>query len=159
MFRDRHFICRDRPRACLLAALRGSARWNPRITCATSFCGMRIGQVWPTASKFECPLLISNCSANSPPCAHSCRARGSRRSPANLLPLPSDVVTRMKTGFAVPTAAWMDAVAAAYQPPSSPAPEAKGLVSRRSSRVVLHGTDTSSCVDFYRDELPHQFSD
>src|SRR5207249_1428664 len=59
------------------------------------------------------------------------------------LPLQDEVVTRIKTGFSVPTAAWMDAAAGALQVPPSSAPEAKGLVSRRWSRLVLGGPTLS----------------
>jgi asparagine synthase (glutamine-hydrolysing) len=55
-------------------------------------------------------------------------------------PLPEALVHRAKTGFGVPTGAWM---AAASQPGKSPegVREAKGLVSRRWSRVVLAGAN------------------
>jgi asparagine synthase (glutamine-hydrolysing) len=51
-------------------------------------------------------------------------------------PLPEAVVSRAKSGFTVPTGAWM---ATASQPakPSEAKRETKGLVSRRWSRVVL----------------------
>jgi asparagine synthase (glutamine-hydrolysing) len=51
-------------------------------------------------------------------------------------PLPEAVVNRAKTGFVVPTGAWMSA-ASEHGKPSDGAREAKGLVSRRWSRVVL----------------------
>jgi asparagine synthase (glutamine-hydrolysing) len=51
-------------------------------------------------------------------------------------PLPEAVVSRAKTGFGVPTGAWM---AAASQLEPTGAREPKGLVSRRWSRVVLTG--------------------
>jgi asparagine synthase (glutamine-hydrolysing) len=54
-------------------------------------------------------------------------------------PLPDDIVMRAKTGFGVPTGAWM-ASAAARQ---SGVFEPKGLVSRRWSRVVLAGADNA----------------
>ena len=56
------------------------------------------------------------------------------------LPLPADVITRAKTGFGIPTAAWMNAAAAAATPASGRTPEPKGLVSRRWSRLVLAAT-------------------
>ena len=52
-------------------------------------------------------------------------------------PLPEAVVTRAKTGFSVPTGAWMSA--ASHGKPLDGAREPKGLVSRRWSRVVLAG--------------------
>jgi asparagine synthase (glutamine-hydrolysing) len=52
-------------------------------------------------------------------------------------PLPDDIVMRAKTGFGVPTGAWM-ASASARQ---AAGVEPKGLVSRRWSRVVLAGSD------------------
>jgi asparagine synthase (glutamine-hydrolysing) len=53
-------------------------------------------------------------------------------------PLPEAVETRAKTGFSVPTGAWMSA-ASQHGKPSGVAREPKGLVSRRWSRVVLAG--------------------
>src|SRR5262249_52697443 len=52
------------------------------------------------------------------------------------LPLPQKILARSKTGFGVPTGAWMSA---ACQPGSANAcmREPKGLVSRRWSKVVL----------------------
>ena len=35
--------------------------WNPRIICATSFCGMRIGPAWRIASKFVCRWSTRRC--------------------------------------------------------------------------------------------------
>jgi asparagine synthase (glutamine-hydrolysing) len=49
-------------------------------------------------------------------------------------PLPEAVVSRAKTGFTVPTGAWL-AKASQHGKPSES--ERKGLVSRRWSRVVL----------------------
>jgi asparagine synthase (glutamine-hydrolysing) len=54
------------------------------------------------------------------------------------VPLPEAVVARAKTGFSVPTGAWMSA-ASQYAKPSEGAREPKGQVSRRWSRVVLAG--------------------
>jgi asparagine synthase (glutamine-hydrolysing) len=51
-------------------------------------------------------------------------------------PLPEAVVHRAKTGFGVPTGAWL-AAASRHGKPSECVREAKGLVSRRWSRVVL----------------------
>lgn len=51
-------------------------------------------------------------------------------------PLPEVVVNRAKTGFAVPTGAWM-AAASQRGKPSKGLRESRGLVSRRWSRVVL----------------------
>jgi len=50
-------------------------------------------------------------------------------------PLPHEVVMRRKTGFAVPTAAWMAKMA--RTPSASRASISKGLVSREWSKVVL----------------------
>ena len=59
---------------------------------------------------------------------------------APTVPLPAATITRAKTGFAVPTGAWMNAAtgkaAAAARGRSF---ETKGLISRRWSRTVLHG--------------------
>ncbi|MGA7792983.1 MAG: asparagine synthase (glutamine-hydrolyzing) [Candidatus Acidiferrales bacterium] len=59
---------------------------------------------------------------------------------APTVPLPSEIVSRAKTGFGVPTGAWMNA-AAWEGPVRSPVrgPDAKGVVSRRWSRTVLDG--------------------
>ena len=56
------------------------------------------------------------------------------------VPLPSEIVAREKTGFAVPTGAWMNAAAskAAVAVQGRPL-EAGGLMSRHWSQTVLHG--------------------
>lgn len=54
--------------------------------------------------------------------------------PAN--PLPAEVVARAKTGFAVPTGAWLADSASSARAPAA-ASESKGLTSRRWSRGVL----------------------
>jgi hypothetical protein len=51
------------------------------------------------------------------------------------LAVPNEIVNRAKTGFAVPTRAWMDAAAGANR--LGTVYEPKGLVSRRWARVVL----------------------
>jgi asparagine synthase (glutamine-hydrolysing) len=53
-------------------------------------------------------------------------------------PLPKEIVTRAKTGFGVPTSAWMNAAAGEDSVPGGRASEAKGLVSRRWLRAVLN---------------------
>jgi asparagine synthase (glutamine-hydrolysing) len=54
------------------------------------------------------------------------------------LSLPDKIVMRAKTGFWVPTGAWMATVAGG--PAARPNAASKGLVSRRWSRVVLAGS-------------------
>jgi asparagine synthase (glutamine-hydrolysing) len=54
-------------------------------------------------------------------------------------PLPTATVLRAKTGFGVPTGAWMSISAAGPLGPTASRPENKGLVSRRWSRKVLNG--------------------
>ena len=54
-------------------------------------------------------------------------------------PLPTEIATRSKTGFNVPTGAWMNTAADEALGPTGSAPGAKGLVSRRWSRAVLNG--------------------
>jgi len=54
-------------------------------------------------------------------------------------PLPSEIVTRAKTGFNVPTGAWMNKAANEGLGPRAGTLETKGLVSRRWSRTVLNG--------------------
>lgn len=54
--------------------------------------------------------------------------------------LPEEIVTRAKTGFGVPTGAWMNAATSkAVVAVQSRALEARGLMSRRWSQAVLHG--------------------
>jgi asparagine synthase (glutamine-hydrolysing) len=55
------------------------------------------------------------------------------------VPLSDEVLSRAKTGFAVPTGTWMDAAAGLAPPSIDKIQEGKGLVSRRWSRVVLGG--------------------
>jgi len=57
---------------------------------------------------------------------------------APTVPLPNEIVSRAKSGFGVPTGAWMNAAAGKGSGPIGRAPEAKGLVSRRWSRAVLN---------------------
>jgi asparagine synthase (glutamine-hydrolysing) len=52
-------------------------------------------------------------------------------------PLPKDILARAKTGFGVPTAAWMGAVAGQPRQLRDRVPDRKGLISRRWSRFVL----------------------
>jgi asparagine synthase (glutamine-hydrolysing) len=52
-------------------------------------------------------------------------------------PLPSEVVTRAKSGFGVPTGAWMNAATGKGSDLTDLATESKGLTSRRWSRAVL----------------------
>jgi len=59
------------------------------------------------------------------------------RSPA--VPLREETVIRTKTGFGVPTSAWMDAFATRATHSTIREPDNKGLVSRRWSRIVLNG--------------------
>jgi len=58
---------------------------------------------------------------------------------APVVPLPNEIVTRAKSGFSVPTGDWMNAAAGEGSRPIERAAEARGLVSRRWSRVVLNG--------------------
>ena len=60
-------------------------------------------------------------------------------------PLPNEIVSRAKTGFGVPTGAWMDAVARAGRLSTDGVHETKGLMSRRWSRVVLAGLAIEPC--------------
>jgi asparagine synthase (glutamine-hydrolysing) len=54
--------------------------------------------------------------------------------------LPEEIVARAKTGFGVPTGAWMNAASIKAAVPIKGRPlEAKGLMSRRWSQTVLHG--------------------
>jgi asparagine synthase (glutamine-hydrolysing) len=55
------------------------------------------------------------------------------------IPLPNEIVTRAKTGFSVPTSAWMNAAANEGSPQTDRTPETKGLLSRRWLHAVLNG--------------------
>jgi asparagine synthase (glutamine-hydrolysing) len=66
---------------------------------------------------------------------------------APTVPLPNEIVTRAKTGFAVPTGAWMNAAAGKISGSIGRVPDIKGLVSRRWSRTVLNGASTSGQVE------------
>jgi len=58
-------------------------------------------------------------------------------------PLPNEIVCRAKTGFGVPTGAWMNALDIAT-PSVNGASETKGLVSRRWAQMVLAGPTRNS---------------
>ncbi|HUU25357.1 MAG TPA: asparagine synthase (glutamine-hydrolyzing) [Methyloceanibacter sp.] len=58
---------------------------------------------------------------------------------APTVPLPAEIMRRGKTGFGVPTAAWMNAIAGAAGLTVSNLPETKGLASRQWSRVAFAG--------------------
>ena len=60
------------------------------------------------------------------------------------LPLPEELVTRAKTGFAVPTGAWMARTADIG--PADAGQRPKGLVSRDWSRIVLSALTTSNAA-------------
>ncbi len=60
------------------------------------------------------------------------------------LPLPDEIVARAKTGFGVPTGAWMNAAVAGTSDAVGRAPETKGLASRRWSRAVLKSASAAS---------------
>ena len=55
-------------------------------------------------------------------------------------PLPEEIMARAKTGFGVPTGAWMNAVARDTKRAGT---ESKGVVSRHWSRTVLRGVDAA----------------
>jgi asparagine synthase (glutamine-hydrolysing) len=59
-------------------------------------------------------------------------------------PVPSEIVTRAKSGFGVPTGAWMNDVLGKGSEPREFISESKGLVSRRWSRAVLNGAVPTS---------------
>src|SRR5262249_28137217 len=52
--------------------------------------------------------------------------------------LPDEILARRKSGFAVPTGAWMNAAANENAYTKQAAPQAAGLVSRRWSQTVMH---------------------
>jgi asparagine synthase (glutamine-hydrolysing) len=54
-------------------------------------------------------------------------------------PLPNEVLTRAKSGFGVPTGAWLNAAASEASGTVGPKVEPKGIVSRRWSQAVLNG--------------------
>ncbi len=53
---------------------------------------------------------------------------------APTLPLPDEIVARAKTGFGVPTGAWMDTAAGAPQLPTGRTKETKGSASQMVAR-------------------------
>lgn len=55
------------------------------------------------------------------------------------IPLPEEILTRGKTGFGVPTGAWMDAATRGVSSFNGRETHTKGQVSRRWSQVVLKG--------------------
>jgi asparagine synthase (glutamine-hydrolysing) len=55
-------------------------------------------------------------------------------------PLPDEVVSRAKSGFGVPTGAWINAVAGDVPRNAEREAQSKGIVSRRWSQAVLNGT-------------------
>jgi asparagine synthase (glutamine-hydrolysing) len=59
------------------------------------------------------------------------------------LPLPDDIITRAKTGFGVPTGAWM---AKSLAQAATLAAEPKGLISRNWSRMVLPSVLSSAAT-------------
>ncbi len=58
---------------------------------------------------------------------------------APTVPLPQEIVTRAKSGFGVPTGAWMNAAAGKGSGLTDCFSNVKGLVSRRWSRTVIKG--------------------
>lgn len=54
-------------------------------------------------------------------------------------PLPNEILTRAKSGFGVPTGAWLNAAAGEASGTVVPKVESKGIVSRRWSQAVLNG--------------------
>jgi asparagine synthase (glutamine-hydrolysing) len=54
-------------------------------------------------------------------------------------PLPEEIVTRAKSGFGVPTGAWVDAVSDDTSGRTARRAEPKGVISRRWSQAVLKG--------------------
>jgi asparagine synthase (glutamine-hydrolysing) len=56
-----------------------------------------------------------------------------------MTPLPKEVVTRAKSGFVVPTGAWINSVVEDASRPIGRKPDSKGIVSRRWSQAVLNG--------------------
>jgi asparagine synthase (glutamine-hydrolysing) len=54
-------------------------------------------------------------------------------------PLPKEVITRAKSGFGVPTGAWINSVVGDASSSIGQKPESKGTVSRRWSQAVLSG--------------------
>jgi asparagine synthase (glutamine-hydrolysing) len=58
---------------------------------------------------------------------------------APITSLPNEVVTRAKSGFSVPTGAWIKSVVGDASSSIGQKPESKGMVSRRWSQAVLNG--------------------
>jgi asparagine synthase (glutamine-hydrolysing) len=87
------------------------------------------------------PLVDSTLLASLAPALPLLKPRAGKAALAKApnLPLPPEILIRAKTGFNVPTGAWMNAVADDKLARRGWASEAKGLVSRRWSHAVLHG--------------------
>jgi asparagine synthase (glutamine-hydrolysing) len=60
------------------------------------------------------------------------------------VPVPGEIVARAKSGFGVPTGAWMNDVLGKGPEPREFISESKGRVSRRWSRAVLNGAVPTS---------------
>jgi asparagine synthase (glutamine-hydrolysing) len=69
------------------------------------------------------------------------------------VPLLDETVTRAKTGFGVPTGAWLDAAASELTSSTTRKCDSKGLVSRRWSQVVLNGAGSRGAT-CYQDRTP-----
>jgi len=54
-------------------------------------------------------------------------------------PLPDEIVKRAKSGFGVPTGAWINAVSDGASGRTEMQPQPKGMISRRWSQAVLNG--------------------
>jgi asparagine synthase (glutamine-hydrolysing) len=63
------------------------------------------------------------------------------------VPLPDEILTRAKTGFAVPTGAWLDAAIEGDSGSKGKMVVSKGLVSRRWSKAVLNRTSSAERLE------------
>jgi len=80
--------------------------------------------------------------ARSAAAAQGLRHVGVIEGDATSLPLPDAILNRAKTGFGVPTAAWMNKASIQLAQARSPAAASKGLTSRRWAQFVLGSLST-----------------
>lgn len=142
----REGVARLEPLSLLSATLTPDPGTDPGRLCALESCHYLRNQLLRDADwagmahsiEIRVPLVdIGTLESFAPAIAHLTPGQGKAalaRSPS--LPLPAGVLARAKTGFGVPTVAWM-AKRLAPRAPARAAAAPKGLISRAWSRVVL----------------------
>ena len=111
--------------------------WSRRTTCAINFWRDADWAGMAHSLEIRVPLVdftLLGALASSIPAITE--GAGKLRSPAApTTPLPNDVVTRAKSGFGVPTGAWLSAFTGETSEAIAPKLEPKGIVSRRWSQA------------------------